>query len=36
MALTLAEAAKLSNDILKVGVIELIVYDDPILQRLPF
>ncbi len=36
MALTLAEAAKLSNDILLVGVIETIVYDSPILQALPF
>ena len=36
MALTLAEAAKYSNDILQTGVIELLVYDDPILQRLPF
>ena len=36
MALTLVEAAKMSNDILQVGVIELLVYDDPILQRLPF
>ena len=36
MALTLAEAAKLSNDILLVGVIETIVYDSPILQVLPF
>jgi len=36
MAITLAEAAKLSNDILLVGVIETIVYDSPILQVLPF
>jgi len=36
MALTLTEAAKLSNDILLVGVIETIVYDSPILQTLPF
>jgi len=36
MALTLAEAAKLSNDVLLVGVIETIVYDSPILQALPF
>ena len=36
MALTLTEAAKLSNDILLVGVIETIVYDSPILQVLPF
>lgn len=36
MALTLVEAAKLSNDVLQRGVIEKIVYNDPILQRLPF
>ncbi|MDO8613439.1 MAG: phage major capsid protein [Dehalococcoidia bacterium] len=36
MALTLAEAAKLSNDILLQGVIETIIKDSPILQRLPF
>ena len=36
MALTLTEAAKLSNDALLVGVIETIVYDSPVLQRLPF
>ncbi len=36
MALTLVEAAKYSNDILQVGVIELFVKDDPVLQRLPF
>ncbi len=36
MALTLAEAAKLSNDVLLKGVIETIVKDSPILQRLPF
>ncbi len=36
MALTLAEAAKLSNDILLVGVIETVIYDSPILQVLPF
>ena len=34
MALTLVEAAKYSNDILQVGVIELIVKDDPILERI--
>lgn len=34
MALTLVEAAKYSNDILQKGVIELIVKDDPILERL--
>jgi HK97 family phage major capsid protein len=36
MALTLAEAAKLSNDVLLVGVIETIIKDSPILQSLPF
>ena len=36
MALTLAEAAKYSNDILQVGVIELLIYDDPILAKLQF
>lgn len=36
MALTLTEAAKLSNDILLQGVIEETIYDSPILQVLPF
>lgn len=36
MALTLAEAAKLSNDVLLQGVIETIVKESPVLQRLPF
>lgn len=36
MALLLAEAAKLSNDIVLQGVIETIVKDSPILQRMPF
>jgi hypothetical protein len=36
MALTLAEAAKLSNDIVLQGVIETIIQDSPILQTLPF
>ena len=36
MALTLAEAAKLSNDVLLTGVIETIVNESPILQILPF
>jgi HK97 family phage major capsid protein len=36
MALTLAEAAKLSNDIVLQGVIETIVQESPILQTLPF
>src|SRR5581483_5146214 len=35
MALTLAEAAKLSNDMLLTGVIETIVKESPVLQRLP-
>jgi hypothetical protein len=36
MALTLAEAAKLSNDMLLQGVIETIVKESPILRVLPF
>src|SRR4029078_7541135 len=36
MEMTLAEAAKLSNDILLQGVIETIILDSPILQALPF
>lgn len=36
MALTLAEAAKLSNDILLTGVIETVVKESPVLQSLPF
>jgi len=36
MALTLAEASKLSNDILMQGVVETIVKDSPVLQKLPF
>jgi hypothetical protein len=36
MALTLAEAAKLSNDVLLQGVVETIVRDSPVLQRMPF
>ncbi len=36
MALTLTEASKLSNDILMQGVVETIVKDSPVLQRLPF
>jgi hypothetical protein len=36
MALTLVEAAKLSNDMLLQGVVETIVKDSPVLQRLPF
>ena len=36
MALTLTEAAKLANDVVLAGVIESIVKDSPVLQRLPF
>ena len=36
MALTLAEAAKLSNDVLLVGVIETIINESPVLQSMPF
>ncbi len=36
MALTLAEASKLSNDVLLTGVVETIIKDSPILQSLPF
>ena len=36
MALTLTEAAKLSNDTLLAGVIETMAEESPILQRLPF
>jgi hypothetical protein len=36
MAMTLAEAAKLSNDILMQGVVETIVKESPVLSRLPF
>jgi hypothetical protein len=36
MAMTLVEASKYSNDILQKGVIELLVKDDPILERLQF
>ncbi len=36
MALTLAEASKLSNDILLQGVVETIVKDSPVLRELPF
>lgn len=36
MALTLAEAAKLSNDVLVQGVIATIVKNNPILELLPF
>ena len=36
MALTLVEGAKLSNDVLLEGVIETVINDSPVLQRLPF
>jgi HK97 family phage major capsid protein len=36
MALTLAEAAKLSNDTVLQGVIETVIQDSPVLQVLPF
>ncbi|MPZ23749.1 MAG: phage major capsid protein [Dehalococcoidia bacterium] len=36
MALTLTEAAKLSNDVVRQGVIETIIKDSPVLQVLPF
>ncbi len=36
MALTLAEAAKLSNDVLLTGVVETIIKESPVLQSLPF
>ena len=36
MALTLAEGAKLSNDVLLEGVVETVINDSPVLQRLPF
>ncbi len=36
MALTLAEASKLSNDMLLQGVVETIVKESPVLQSLPF
>src|SRR5271157_2123827 len=36
MALTLAEASKLSNDMLLQGVVETIVKEFPVLQMLPF
>ena len=36
MALLLAEAAKLSNDVLLTGIIETIIKESPVLQALPF
>lgn len=36
MALSLTEASKLSNDMLLQGVVETIVKESPVLQRMPF
>jgi HK97 family phage major capsid protein len=36
MALTLTEAAKLSNDVVQQGVIETVVKESPVLSLLPF
>jgi hypothetical protein len=36
MALTLAEASKLSNDMLLQGIVETVVKDSPVLKHLPF
>ena len=36
MALTLEEASKLSNDMLLQGVVETIVKESAVIQRLPF
>jgi len=36
LALTLAESAKLSQDLLQRGVIETIIEESPVLERLPF
>jgi hypothetical protein len=36
MALTLTEGAKLSNDVLLEGVVETVIFDSPVLRRLPF
>src|SRR4030042_6284040 len=36
MSITLTEASKLATDILLKGIIETIVKDSPILQKLPF
>ena len=35
MALTLDEAAKLSNDMLLQGVVETVVKDSPVLKQMP-
>ncbi len=36
MALVLEEAAKLSNDMLLQGIVETVIKESPVLQRLPF
>lgn len=36
MALTLAESAKLSSDMLQRGVVETIISESPVLSGLPF
>jgi len=36
MSITLAEASKLSNDVLLQGVIETVIKDSPVLQVMPF
>lgn len=36
MALTLTEAAKLSNDVLLQGVIETVIKDDPLMELMPW
>jgi len=36
MALTLAEASKLSNDMLLQGIVETVVKDSPVLRMMPF
>jgi len=36
MAITLAEASKLSNDALVVGVYDTLIKESPILQVMPF
>ena len=36
MELTLVEASKYSNDILQKGVVELLVKDDPVMEKLQF
>jgi len=35
MAMDITQAAKLSNDVLLEGIVEEIVKDSPILQKLP-